>query len=186
MRCMKKELHPLTLWITWNKIKFWLVGWLVGQLSFVSMYNKIYASGKKKYRIGFTGTSWSSKKGTAKSCTWGTTPDTSIYWRLHGWKGWKDLGILMGTKLNMSHQSVLLSKAAKCTIACIRKSIVSTAREVIPPLYLALIRPNLKCYVPESSVKQRHYLWRTMKIIKSLEHFSYEKHLETWDFSSWK
>lgn len=44
-----------------------------------------------------------------------------------------------------------LSKAANCTLGCIKKSIVSMPREVIPPLYLVL-----KCCVPGSSVKQKH------------------------------
>ena len=67
----------------------------------------------------------------------------------------KDLGVLVDNRLAMSPQCGLVAQKANGILGCIKKSMASRSREVIPLLCPGEVTSGVLCPVLDSSIKKR-------------------------------
>ena len=90
----------------------------------------------------------------------------------------------MDGKLDMGKQCSLTVQKANHILGCIKRSMANRPREVILPLYSALVRPHLEYCIQMGSPLYRRDMdllecvqRRATKMIQGMEHLSYKDRL---------
>uniref|UniRef100_K7F1X3 Reverse transcriptase domain-containing protein n=1 Tax=Pelodiscus sinensis TaxID=13735 RepID=K7F1X3_PELSI len=97
----------------------------------------------------------------------------------------KDLGVLVDYRMTMSRHCDMAVKKANTILGCIRRGISSRDKEVLVPLYKALVRPHLEYCVQfwspmfkKDEFKLDQVQRRATRMIRGMENLSYERRLK--------
>ncbi|XP_059578763.1 RNA-directed DNA polymerase from mobile element jockey isoform X1 [Alligator mississippiensis] len=103
----------------------------------------------------------------------------------------RDLGVLADSKMNMSRQCDEAIRKANGTLSCISRCMTNRSKEVILPLYRALVRPQLEYCVQfwaphfKRDVDNLERVQRrATRMVKGLQAKPYEERLENLDLFS--
>ena len=142
------------------------------------------------------GETWDSTRSVVEFYTWGGI--TTHHYRLgvdllERNSSERSLGVLVGNRLAMSQQCALVAKKDNGILGCIEERVSSRSREVILPLYFALVRPHLEywvqCWVPyfkkDRELQERAYQ-RTKRWLEAQSMFFLKKGWETWVCLAWR
>ncbi|CAM4576931.1 unnamed protein product [Lepidochelys olivacea] len=97
----------------------------------------------------------------------------------------KDLGVLVNHRMTMSRQCDMAVKKANAVLGCIRRGISSRDKEMLVPLYKALVRPHLEYCVQfwspmfkKDEFKLEQVQGRATRMSRGMENLSYERRLK--------
>lgn len=120
-------------------------------------------------------------------------PKHNTGWAESGWQLlWgKDLGVLVGEKLNITWQRTLIAQNHIHILGCAKRFVISRSREEIVTFCSALVRPRLECSVQVWGPQIRTWnCWRGFRgrwsWSKGWRTSSVWKGLEMWGCSVWR
>lgn len=102
------------------------------------------------------------------------------------WK--RDVEVLVDSGMTISQHCAVVAKKSNDILGCIRRAVASRLRDVLLPLYSALVRPHLKYCIQFWALqfmKNRELLERVQHITTKMIEGVYLLYKERLSFKSW-